>query len=190
MRIKKESQTKFCEEEMMLIQGLMLICLSVVPAQPSQSAQAPNTVQAESETQEQNVRAYIELIRSDIRAQRVQIITQMMDLDDKEAAIFWPIYREFDLAFSKLGDEKLAIIQDYSKNYLTMTDAKADELAKRMLELEENRFKLRKTYYEKLKTALSPILAARFTQVEDQIEKILDLQIDSSLPIISEPDSK
>jgi hypothetical protein len=174
----------------MLIQGLMLICLSAVPARPAQVVRAQAGVQSESDSQERNVRAYIELIRSDIRAQRVQIITEMMDLDDKDAGIFWPIYREFDLAFSKLGDEKLAIIQDYSKNYLTMTDEKADQLAQRMLALEESRFELRKSYYEKFKKALSPILAARFTQVEDQIEKILDLQIDSSLPVISSPNSK
>jgi vacuolar-type H+-ATPase subunit D/Vma8 len=71
-----------------------------------------------------------------------------------------------------------------------MTDEKADELAKRMLELDESRLELRKKYYGKLKKALSPVLAARFTQVEDQIEKLLDLQIDASLPIIEEADSK
>lgn len=171
----------------MLIQGLMLICLSLAPVQPSQ---AQKSMQSEPDSQEQNIRAYIELMRADIRAQKVQIMTDMMNLDDKEAAIFWPIYREYDLEFSKLGDEKLAIIQDYSRNYLSMTDEKADQLANRMLELDEKRMELRKNYYVKFKKALSPILAARFSQVVDQIEKLIDLQIDSSLPIIEETDSK
>jgi hypothetical protein len=171
----------------MLIQGFMLICLGLAAAQP---AQAPKSVKSESDSKVQNTNAYIELMRADIRAQKVQIMTDMMNLDEKQGAIFWPIYREYDLELSKLGDQKLAIIEDYSHNYLTMTDEKADELAKRMLELDESRLELRKKYYGKLKKALSPVLAARFTQVEDQIEKLLDLQIDASLPIIEEADSK
>jgi len=104
--------------------------------------------------------------------------------------VFWPVYREYDLEFSKLGDEKLAIIQDYARSYLDITDERADQLAQRVLELDEKRQELRKKYYEKFKTALSPILAARFTQVENQIEMVIDLQIASRLPIIEEADSK
>ena len=175
----------------MVIQGLMLIWLSTAPTQPAQPVQqAQKNVQVESDSQEQNIRAYIELMRADIKAQKVQIITEVMHLNDQEAATFWPIYREYDLEFSKLGDEKLAIIQDYARNYLNMTDEKADQLARRVLELDEKRQDLRKKYYERFKKALSPVLAARFTQVENQIEMVIDLQIASSLPIIEEADSK
>lgn len=175
----------------MWIQGLLLICLSMTPAQAAaQSSQATKSVQVDADSQEHNIRAYIELLRADLRSKKVQIITEVMNLDDKDAAIFWPIYREYDLEFSKLGDEKLAIIQDYAKNYLAMTNEKADQLAQRVLALDESRQELRRKYYDKLKQALSPIVAARFTQVENQIEMLVDLQIASSLPIIEEADSK
>ena len=174
----------------MWIQGLLLICLSIAPAQAAQSSQATKNVQVDADSQEHNIRAYIELMRADLKSKKVQIITEVMSLDDKDAAIFWPIYREYDLEFSKLGDEKLAIIQDYAKHYLAMNNEKADQLAQRVLDLDEKRQELRRKYYEKLKQALSPIVAARFTQVENQIEMLVDLQIASSLPIIEEADTK
>ena len=45
-----------------------------------------------------------------------------------------------------MGDQKLAIIQDYAKNFMTMDDAKADELAQRVMALDEQRTALRKKY--------------------------------------------
>jgi len=176
----------------MWIQGFLSICLSATSAQAAQLAQAPQakTVQVDAESQEHNIRAYIELMRADLKSKKVQIITEVMNLDDKDAAIFWPLYREYDLELSQLGDEKLAIIQDYAKNYLTMNNDKADQLAQRVLALDEKRQELRRKYYEKFRQALSPIIAARFTQVENQIEMLVDLQIASSLPIIEEADTK
>ena len=174
----------------MLIQGLMLIWLTATPAQPAPPQHAQKNVQVEADSQEQNLRAYVELMRADMKAKKMQIITEVMHPDDQEAAVFWLVYREYDLEFSKLGDEKLAIIQDYARSYLDITDERADQLAQRVLELDEKRQELRKKYYEKFKTALSPILAARFTQVENQIEMVIDLQIASRLPIIEEADSK
>jgi CHAT domain-containing protein len=173
----------------MVLQGLLLVCLSMTPQQAAQTAPQRN-MQVEPDGQEQNIRAYVELLRANLKTQKVAIITEVMNLNDKDAAVFWPIYREYDLELSKLGDEKLAIIQDYAQNYLTMTNEKADQLAKRVLELDDQRQELRRKYYDKFKDALSPLLAARFTQVENQIEMIVDLQIASSLPIIEEAPAK
>jgi hypothetical protein len=90
-----------------------------------------------------------------------------------------------------LNDKKLAGIQGYAKSYDSMTDAKADELAKLSLELENQRNDLKKTYYEKVREQLGGILAARFLQIENQLLMVIDLQIASSLPIVSSiPESK
>ena len=143
-----------------------------------------------SDNTELNTQAYIQLLRQDVQAKREAIIREGMQLDEKQGAAFWPIYKDYAAEQKKLGDQKLAIIQDYAKNYLTMNNDKADQLAQRVLALDEKRQELRRKYYEKFRQALSPIIAARFTQVENQIEMLVDLQIASSLPIIEEADTK
>jgi hypothetical protein len=158
---------------------------------PGALAQRISTKPASTKAQETNIRAYVELLRADVRAEKTAIMGQMMDLDDQQSAKFWPIYRDYDLELQKMNDKKLAGIQFYAKNYGTMTDEKADELAKLALELENQRNDLKRAYFEKVREQLGGILAARFLQVENQLLMVIDLQIASSLPIVgSNPESK
>ena len=143
-------------------------------------------VQDPAESAELNEQAYIRLLRTDLKAKREQIVKEVMQLNDQQSAAFWPIYRNYDAEQTKLSDEKLAIIQDYAQNFLTMTDPKADQLAQRVMTLDEQRLALRKKYYELLKKALPTVIVVRFFQVENQLQLILDLQIASNLPIIEQ----
>ena len=150
------------------------------PAKPTpQSQQAPQSDQ----TQTLNLTAYAELLRSDVRAQKVAILTEVMGFTEQEDGIFWPIYREYDLELSKLGDERVALIAEYAANYENLTDALAAKLASQALDLEGRRQAVKAKYYERMRSALSPRTALRFLQVEHQIQLLIDLQISASLPI-------
>jgi len=131
-----------------------------------------------------NLRAYVELLRSDLRSQKVALLTEMMEFTEAEDTKFWPIYREYDLGLSKINDDRIALIQEYATNYEKMTDAVADRLARGALDLEARRNALKLQFYERFKTALSARTAARFLQVENQLLMILDLQISAALPIV------
>ena len=150
---------------------------------PATKSQAPPAKDSEEQVKALNLSAYAELLRSDVRAQKVAIITEVMGFTDKEDEAFWPIYREYDLEMAKLGDERVALIAEYAKNYANVTDELADRLASKALELEARRQELKGQVYQKVKKALSPLTAARFLQVEHQLLLLIDLQIASSLPI-------
>ena len=111
-------------------------------------------------------------------------ITELMEFTDAEDKAFWPIYREYDVELSKINDERVTGIEEYARNYDKVTDALADKLAIKALELESRRTALKEKYYARLKSALSPKTAARFLQVENQLLMIIDLQIAASLPIV------
>jgi hypothetical protein len=154
-----------------------------VPPAVKPSAPAAQSANGLAETRDRNLRAYVELLRSDLRSQVVAIITEVMQFSEAEDAKFWPVYRELEAELQKINDERLAGIEEYSKTYDRLTDATADRLAKMSLDLEARRNATKAKYYEKLKTVISPKTAARFLQVENQILLLLDLQIASSLPI-------
>jgi hypothetical protein len=147
------------------------------------SAQAPATV-TPAETRETNMRAYAELLRSDIRAQKVAIITEVMQFSEDEDAKFWPVYREYETQLAKINDDRFAGIKEYAAAYTKITDDIADRLAKLALDLEARRHALKVQFYDRFKSALSPKTAARFLQVENQILLLLDLQIAASLPVV------
>lgn len=137
-----------------------------------------------NETREVNLRAYVELLRSDLRSQKVALITEVMQFTEAEDAKFWPVYREYETELAAINDDRLAGIKQYAANYEAMTDAVADKLARAALDLEARRHALKVKYYERFQSVLSPKTAARFLQVENQILLLLDLQIAASLPII------
>jgi hypothetical protein len=155
-----------------------LLAISVVTTLRAQ--QKPS----ESDTQEQNIDTYVDLLREDVQKQKVAITSQLMQLSPEQAAVFWPVYNDYAKELSALGDLRLRAIKEYAANYNSLSDEKATELAKLRLNYEERLLALKKKYFEKLSTALTPKLAARFFQIENQLLDILDLQVASSLPIV------
>lgn len=166
---------------------LLLLALSfaalTLPAQETH-------VKDPSESQELNTEAYIRLLRTDLDTCKEQIVKETMQLDDKQAKIFWPIYKEYTAELDKLGDKELEIIQEYATNFVSMTNEKADELAQRVMALDDQKIALRRKYYGLMKQSLPGILVARFFQVENQIQLLADLKMASNLPIIEATDQK
>lgn len=135
-------------------------------------------------TRDTNLSTYVELLRSDVRAEKVAILTELMAFSEAEDRAFWPIYREYDVELSALNDEKVRGIQEFVDHHANLSDTMADSLAGKVFDLETRRTALKQKYYTRLKSALSPRVAARFLQIENQILMIIDLQIAASLPIV------
>lgn len=136
-----------------------------------------------SDAREQNFHAYAALLRADMKTQRKEIITELMQFDDEDAAKFWPLFQEYDGALTKIGDGRLALIVEYARNYQNLTNDQADTLMSKAFELEAKRAELKKKYFDEMKEAVSATQAMRFFLIENQIQHIIDLQISSALPV-------
>ena len=168
--------------------SLALVMLAAGPlALPAvlaaQSATAAQPL-SRAETRERNLKAYTELLRADLRTQKVAVFTSMMSLSEKEDAAFWPIYREHEQQLARLNDERLALIESYAREYQALPPAIARRLVEQALDLEARRTKLKQQYFSKLAGAISPVAAARALQLEHQIQLLVDLQVAASLPIV------
>jgi len=150
------------------------------------SAQAQADQSTTADAKEKNIQEYIELMRSNVRDEKSQIMGAVMQLDIDDAAKFWPIYSQYDAELTKLNNLRVENVQDYARNYSQMTDAKADELIQRSLDYQKQRGELLAKYYQVMKQSVGAVTAARFLQVEHQLLLIIDLQIASSLPIVQE----
>lgn len=153
------------------------------PASSTSSTRGQTQSASESD-QDLNIQAYIKLLRSDVRKSRSQVMGQVMNLDASQAAVFWPIYKQFEADGTKWGDRMLSLVKKYTENYDHMTNDLADQLATELLALDQQRTEVKRQYYEKFKKALDPITAARFLQVENQLEHVMALQVASQLPVM------
>jgi hypothetical protein len=132
----------------------------------------------------QDQEKYLELLRSDLRADKTAIVTTAMQLSDAEAEKFWPVYREYEKELASHNDKVVTLIKSYAAAYETMDDAKAKELANSWFKLQDERLNLRKSYYKKAEKAVSSTIAAQWLQVENQLGLLIDLQIASQMPLL------
>jgi hypothetical protein len=153
---------------------------------PAQKTKQPAPQSSASDSQKKNIQAYIELMRTNVRQQKAEILGAVMQLSADDAAKFWPIYSDYNAELTKVNNLRVENIQDYAQNYTHMTNEKADQLIQNALEYRKQRSELLAKYYGQVKQSLGAVTAARFLQVEDQLLLIVDLQIDASLPIVGE----
>ena len=132
----------------------------------------------------QDLNSYIELLRSDVNKEKMNIITFNMMFTESESEIFWEIYKEYELELGKIGNARFALIKDFADNYLSMTDEKAEELMDKAFDFQEDRLELKNDLWDTLKKKLNPAKAAKFIQLESQIQLLIDLRISAELPLI------
>ena len=151
------------------------------PKTESQSAAS-----TEADAQEKNIQAYTDLLHRNVRQDKAEIMGVVMLLNAEDAAKFWPIYNQYDEELTKLDDQRLENIKAYASNYDQLTDEKADELIQQSVAYQKQRAELLARTYDKVKQALGGVMAARFSQAENQLFLIIDLEMDSLLPIAAQ----
>lgn len=129
---------------------------------------------------------YVELLRSDLKTQKIAVITEAMGLEEGQSDLFWQIYRDYDYELTSIIDARIALIKDYAASYGSMTDEKASELAKISFKVEQDRSKLREQYYKRFAKEMSPLVGARWLMIERTINNLMDLQIAAEMPLIQE----
>lgn len=126
----------------------------------------------------------LELLRQDIKTEKIELMTGSLPLTEKQADAFWPIYRDYDHELSKLGDRRIAVIKELAEKYDSLDTKAAERLVKESFSIAEARNALLKKCYNKVAKALGAVTAARFLQIESQMLTLLDAQIADQIPLV------
>jgi hypothetical protein len=150
---------------------LALPIVSIVLAVPvAYGQQAPDTTST------------IESLRADIRADRAHIITHVMQFSDKDAAAFWPVYRQYEADITKLNDQRVAIIREYASSFASLTDQQASSLTSRALDFERQRVELDQKYFKNFSKVLPGVVVAKFFQLQHRLNLLGDVELAAHLP--------
>lgn len=147
-------------------------------------AQAPAQPAADPAKARADLDKTIELMRKDVRAEKADILGKTMALDSTQAAAFWPLYKQYETERQALGDERLAIIQDFAEHFDSLNDAKAKGLVERQLTYEDKKLALTKKYKDEMLKVLPAKTVARFLQVDSRLNNLIDLKIASQIPLV------
>ena len=128
----------------------------------------------------------MQILRDKIKADKKVVIAANMQLTDREAAAFWPIYDQYQNDLNaidkRLGNAILAYTDAYKAGPI------ADDTAKKLLDesiaIDAAEVKQRQEYAAKLTKALPVAKAARYLQVENKIRAVLRYELAAAIPLV------
>lgn len=150
---------------------ILLFLLFLVSVVAGQVQAAPQTDQ-------------LEILRARLQSDRVTAISDAMQLTEQGSAVFWPLYRKYESEVAIMGDQRVSLFNEYAQAFNTMDNSTAQNLLTRSMAWREKRARLLHDFVRSLETKMSPVVAARFYQVERYLTLMIDLNVANQIPLI------
>jgi len=99
--------------------------------------------------------------RSKIQAARAAYITERLGLTTGESERFWSLYNEFEIERDKVRGKYKA-----QRSLESMSDKEAEEFINRHFDMEQELLSLKREYFQRLRTVVSPRKIALFNKAE------------------------
>ena len=125
-----------------------------------------------------------QLVMEKLQADKKLFVAENMQLSEAEAKAFWPVYERYQEDMDKIMERTKNLIDNYAKNYETMTNVTAKRLTDEMLAIENDRLKLRKSYLLTFRTVLSAKKVARFYQLENKSFAVMNYRAAEVIPLV------
>ena len=117
-----------------------------------------------------------------------EVVAEYMTFTDTEKMAFWPVYNAFESERKILGQERFVILDEYSKHYSTLDDAKSADLGKRAIDNSVALEMLNQKYFPKFITAIGARQAAKYMQIEIYMQNVVRTELQDKILFIDELD--
>lgn len=127
-----------------------------------------------------------ENIHKKLQAEKRSIVTGYMNLTDKEAERFWPVYDEYQAGVQEINERILRLLQSYADDYRnnSLTDDKAKALLNEWIAIDAADAKRRATDVPKVLKVLPPKKAARYLQIENEFRIMIRYDLATAVPLV------
>ena len=125
----------------------------------------------------------IELTRAAVQVRRQAIVTAAMDLEPKEADLFWPLYREYRTAMAQVNDRFVRLLVAYLESYESLSDPAATKMLNEYLSIERARNGVKTKYVPRFTKMLPARKVARFFQVENKLDAVINADLAYLIPL-------
>ena len=126
----------------------------------------------------------LQLTRAVVQTERQAVVAANLGLSDAESAIFWPLYKEYRAAVDQATDTRVALMKRYFASFETLTDEEASTLLDDFFAYKKNLLKTRSAYAKRMRKVLSGRTVARFFQIENKMDTIIEYEMAGEVPLI------
>lgn len=130
----------------------------------------------------------IELYQSLFGMEKKALVAEFVKVEGDAKDAFWTLYDQYEVERKALGQNRIALLQDYADSYFQLDDTKIDEIMGNALKQKANLDKVLNKYYKKIKAECGSQAAAQFWQIESYIVSATRVEIFENIPLIGELD--
>jgi len=121
------------------------------------------------------------------KANRKALVGANMNLTQAEAAGFWSVYKDYEAEMDANDKRHAAELEEFAKNYATLTDAQASKRITETLAIQQERLSTQKAFVAKFEAVVSPIKTLRFYQIDNKLHALIQAQIAQVVPLAKGP---
>lgn len=164
------------------MKNMLLAAIAAIFALPAATMAQVNPAFAElTEATEQ--------ARSLLQVERKMIVSQELHLSPAESNAFWPVYDSYMTDLKEANDLRVKVVTDYAASYENLSDETAKNLIDDMLRHQEKTLKIRKNYLGKFRRILPDTKVARFYQIENKLDAIINFSLARQIPLVPQQEA-
>ena len=130
------------------------------------------------------LRTELEVGRAEIQANRQAIVANALKLSAQESKDFWPLYREFQAELGKGTDRMADLIVEFTEAYPNQSADEAEGQIEELLKIQTAQLKVKQKYLPRFKKILPLIKVARYYQLENKLDAVINLELARTIPLI------
>lgn len=125
----------------------------------------------------------IELTRAAVQVRRQALVTAAMDLEPKDADVFWPLYREYRTEMAQVNDRFVRLLTGYLENYDKLTDDAASKMLAEYLSIDRARNDVKTKFVPRFEKVIPPKQVARFFQIDNKLDAVINAELAKLVPL-------
>jgi len=135
-------------------------------------------------TYSQSNKEEVDLVQAAFGMEKKAVVASFVQPTDLQKDAFWQQYDAYEAERKEFGKKRIQLLEQYSKQYNSMTEEQADVWTNEVIKLQTATDKLIATYYNKIKKVTSPIVATQFYQIENYILTGIRMEILEGVPFL------
>jgi len=112
------------------------------------------------------------------------LVKETMQLTEKESAVFWPLYAEYEKNRTYIFNRYSALLKEYMQERENLSDSKAEEMMSELRAIQTEDLESRRAYFNKVSQKLPYKRVFQYFIFEERIEAGLHAFIAEELPEI------
>ncbi|MFZ6001966.1 MAG: hypothetical protein ACOYW3_15750 [Bacteroidota bacterium] len=130
------------------------------------------------------------MIQSLFGSDKRNIVSEFVGVEGNNRIEFLKLYDAYEQNRKTLGQKKFTLLNNYVKNYKSLTEAETEEVMKEIMLLSSGQEKLVASFYKKIKKKCGVVAAAQFYQIEWYLLSEIRTAVLESIPIINQLENK